>query len=51
VWVVGQIHLWQHGLVSGSLVQAMQHPIQMRTAVGQRFLNGLLDQVSGILLV
>ena len=51
VWVIGQIHLWQNGLVKGLLVQAMQHAIQMRAAVGERLLNRLLHLVSGILLM
>jgi hypothetical protein len=51
VWVVGKIHAWLHGLVSSSLVQAMQYAIQMRASVHKGLLNRLLHQVSWILLM
>ena len=51
VWVVGESHLWHNRLVRGLLVQAMQHAIQVRTAVGERLLNGVLHQVRWILLM
>ena len=51
VWVIGQIHLWHNGLVITEVVQAMQHAIQVRAAVGERLLNRVLYQVRWILLM
>ena len=51
VWVVGKFHGWHNGLVRTSLMQAMQHAIQVRATVGDRLLNGVLHQVSWILLM
>lgn len=51
VWLVGKVHPWHNGLVRGSLLQAMQHAIQVRAAVGERLLNGLVHQLRWILLM
>jgi hypothetical protein len=49
--VVGQIHPWPNGLVSAELVQAMQHAIQVWAAIGERLLNGVLQQGRWVLLM
>lgn len=51
VWLIGEIQAWESGDRLDEVMEAMQHSIEMRATVSQSLFNGLLDEVSGIVLM